>query len=413
MNEENQQKVIIVGGGFAGIRCALDLAKKNLPNKKIVLISNKTYFEYYPRIYRVVTGESPLEVCIPLEEIFKNKNVEIILDEITGVDLKQNTITGSSGSTYHYNEIVLALGSETVYFNIEGVKERSYGFKSINEALNLKKHLHKVFDIYLSSKKEDVVASLHIVVVGGGPSGVELVGELTRYMPHLANLHGIDNNFVTIDMIEASSRLVPTLPEGVSARIHNKLHSLGVNIFLNRSVEKEDIDQILTKDMSMKSNTLIWTAGSKTNHFYGMIPGLNLHRNGRVIIDEYLHAEGFENVYIIGDAANTKYAGLAQTAIYDGTYMANVIASKSANKKLPVYIPQKVSYAVPVGRRWAAVSMGPLQIYGLLGYLIREIADLKFFLSILPWNKALAINRNQTIGESCKTCQESLAKANN
>ncbi len=408
MNEENQQKIVIVGGGFAGIRCALDLARKKLPNKKIILISDKTHFEYYPRIYRVVTGESPLEVCIPLSEIFKNKEVEVIHDTVTLVDLAGNKVTGSSESVYHYNELVLALGSETVYFNIEGVKERSFGFKSINEALKLKKHLHKVFDVHLSSKKEDVVASLHIVVVGGGPSGVELVGELTNYMPHLAKLHSIDNNFVTIDIIEASSRLVPTLPEKVSARVYNRLHALGVNIFLNRAVEKEDIDKITMKDMSMKSNTLIWTAGSRTSHFYGLIAGLTLHRNGRVIVDEYLQADGHDNVYIIGDAANTKYAGLAQTAIYDGSYIAKVISKKAFKKKASKYVPKKVAYAVPVGRHWAAVSIGPLQVYSFLGWLVREIADLSFFLSILPWRQALMINRNQIISESCKTCRENI-----
>lgn len=125
---------------------------------------------------------------------------------------------------------MLALGSETVYFNIEGIKERSFGFKSINEALKLKKHLHKNFDVYLSATKEDLVASLHIVVVGGGPSGVELVGESIKYMKDLSSKHGIDNKFITIDLVEASSRLTPMLPEKVSEFLYNRLHSLGVNI---------------------------------------------------------------------------------------------------------------------------------------------------------------------------------------
>ncbi len=409
MNTENiEKKIVIVGGGFAGVRCTLDLAKKDLKNTKIILISDKTHFEYYPRIYRVVTGESPFQVCIPLSEIFKNMNVEIIKDEIVDVNLKDNKITGKTESVYSYDELVLALGSETVYFNIEGIKERSFGFKSINEALKLKKHLHKNFDVYLSATKEDLVASLHIVVVGGGPSGVELVGELIKYMKDLSKKHGIDNKFITIDLVEASSRLTPMLPEKVSEFLYNRLHSLGVNIFLNRSVVKEDVDQILMKDMSMKSNTLIWTAGSRTNHFYEKIQGLNLFRNGKVIVDEYLKPEGYTNVYIAGDAANTKYSGLAQTALYDGSYVADSISCKLRNKKMYKYIPNKVAYAVPVGTHWAAVSVGPFKFYGFFGWLVRELVDLKFFASILPIKKAFAIYRNQTICESCPTCTEGM-----
>ena len=125
-----EKRIVIIGGGFAGIRCALDLEKKHLKSTKIVLISDKTHFEYYPRIYRVVTGETPLQVCIPLSEIFKNKNVEIITDEIVDVNLSDQKLLGKTESIYLYDELVIALGSETVYFNIEGVKERSFGIIS-------------------------------------------------------------------------------------------------------------------------------------------------------------------------------------------------------------------------------------------------------------------------------------------
>ena len=403
-----KHRVVIVGGGFAGIRCALDLAKNKSKDVKVTLISNKKHFEYYPRIYRVVTGESPLEVCIPLSEIFLNKDVEVVQDEVVNVDLTNKKVTAKDGSVYMYDDIVLGLGSETVYFNIEGVKERSFGFKSINEALALKTHLHKMFDVYLSSTKEDLVSHLHIVIVGGGPSGVELAGELTKYMAHLAHKHNIDNNFVTIDIVEASPRLVSALPEDVSLHIYNHLHSIGVNIFLNRTVVKEDVDEITMKDMSLKSNTLIWTAGSRTNHFYEFIKGLTLHRSGRVLVDDYLQADGFENVYIAGDSAFTKYAGLAQTALYDGTYIAKTILKKLSGEKIKKYVPSKVAYAVPAGKHWAAVSIGPIKIYGFFGWVIRELVDMRFFLTILPFYKAFRLFRHHALCESCTTCEENI-----
>ena len=407
MNEEDKKNIVIVGGGFTGIRCALDLAKKNISGVKITLISNKQHFEYYPRIYRAVTGESPAEVCICLSHIFENKNIDLIIDDVTDVDTEKKIVFGKN-KNYKYDDLVLALGSQTVYFNIEGLEERAFGFKSIEEALKLKAHLHKMFDVYLSSNKEDLVNQLHIVVVGGGPSGVELAGKLVAYMRDIARKHTVDNNFVTIDLVEASTRLMPYLPEAISNRVYKRLHELGVNIFLNRTVVKNDIDEITMKDMSMKSNTLIWTAGSKTNSFYKKMKGLNFKDNNKVIVDEYMNVFGIDSLYIGGDAAFTKYSGLAQTAIYDGRFIACNLFRKYSGLRLKKYKPKNVAYDVPVGKHWAALAVGHFRMYGYLAWLARELIDIQFFLSILPFKKVMHIffsKRNSH--EMCENCSKS------
>lgn len=401
------KNIVIVGGGFAGIRCALDLSKKKIKNTRITLVSNKHHFEYYPRIYRAVVGESPLEVCIRLDDIFKNTKVNIVVDEVISLSHNTKEVVGKSGSVYNYDELILAFGSETVYFGIPGLEKQAYGFKSIGEALKLKKHLHEMFDVYLSSKKEDVIAQLHIVVVGGGPSGIELSGELVGYMKKLARSHGIDNKFVTIDLVESSPRLAPMLPPSVSDRLYDRLHKLGVNVFLNRTVVKEDVDEIVMKDMSLKSNTLVWTAGSRANHVYSKLVGLVLNKAGRVVVGEHLNAIGVENVYILGDGAVTPYSGMAQTALYDGSYIADFFYRKYNNKKLLSYKPKKVAYAVPVGPRWAAVSVGPFKFYGFFAWILRQFIDLQFFLSILPLQSSLqAFFASKHNVETCPTCSE-------
>src|SRR3989344_8759292 len=116
-------KIIIIGGGFGGVRTALDLEAQKLSNTRIILISDKPHFEYYPTLYRVVTGSNPLEVCIPYREIFQNKELEIIEDTIEDVDLQTKTLTGKTGSYYRFDYLVLALGSETAYFDISGLAE--------------------------------------------------------------------------------------------------------------------------------------------------------------------------------------------------------------------------------------------------------------------------------------------------
>lgn len=410
MKGKEMKNVVIVGGGFTGIKCALELEKKKLPNVKVTLISNKQHFEYYPRIYRAVTGNSPLEVCICLSEMLAGKNINFLIDEITDVDLEKKTVLGLKKS-YKYDDLVLALGSETVYFGIEGLEERAFGFKSIGEALNLKKHLHKMFDIYLSSNKEDLVSQLHLVIVGGGPSGVELAGKLVPYMKSIAHKHAVDNSFVTIDIVESSSRLLPYLPEKISKKVQNRLHKLGINIFLNRTVVRNDVNEITMKDMSLKSNTLIWTAGSRTNAFYKKIPGLNFHNNNKVIVDEYLNVFDIDNLYIGGDAAFTKYSGFAQTAIRDGVFIARNLARKYKGYHQKKYKPKRVGFAVPVGRGWAAIGVGNFYIFGFIGSIIREAIDIHFFLTVLSLKKVFHIffsRRNQN--ELCENCANFLKK---
>src|SRR2546428_136764 len=121
-----EKRIVIVGGGFGGIRATLDLAKKSPAGVKIILISDKNHFEYYPALYKIATGKSPIEVCIPLSEVFKNKNVEIIQDKITAVDSVKKILKGESGSNYSFDFLSLALGSETAFFNVPGLQELSF-----------------------------------------------------------------------------------------------------------------------------------------------------------------------------------------------------------------------------------------------------------------------------------------------
>jgi len=407
MDLSNIKKIVIVGGGFGGIYAALDLAKKKLPNTKITLISDEPHFEYHAALYRVVTGHSPLEVCIPLREIFEGKKIEVLEDDIVEVNLVEKLLRGSSRSRYSFDYLVLALGSETIYFNIPGLKEYSFGFKSIVEALKLKKHLHDLFQACTISAEdqEEDVCRMHLVVVGGGASGVELAGELAVYTRKLAKKHRVDPSLITIDLIEAAPRLLPVLPEDVSERVKNRLHALGVNIFLNRTVTEQEIEEVHLKDMEVKTKTVIWTAGVKPHRLYSKIQGLELDKRGRVVVDEFLQAKGFSNVFVIGDAAATLYTGMAQTAIRDGSFTEEIIAKSISGMSAIPYQPKKPFYAIPIGPGWATVLIGQLRIYGRVGWFIRRLLDLRFFLSILPFPKAiLAFRSGKTLCESCKIC---------
>ncbi len=393
--------ILIVGGGFGGVSAAKALAKKNLPDVSIRLVDPKSYFEYHAALYRFVTGRSPMEVCIPYRDIFAGTPVDIVTDRIESIDLAAKKASGSSGSEYRYDYLILAIGCETSYFGIPGIQELAYGLKSANEAVRLKNHISDVFRNAPGALPDDKNPLLHLVIVGGGASGVELAGELGGYTANIAKKSGVDPSLVTIDIIEGSSRLLPQLSASVSEKVEKRLRTLGVNIFLNRLVQKEDVRQVYLKDMQMKTKTVVWTAGTGGCSLLKSIAGLSTDKRCRIEVDEQLRAHGHKDVFVLGDAAATKYSGMAQTALRDGAFAANVIEADIQNRSLPVYEPVAPEYAVPVGPKWAAVSVGRMQFFGRIGWILRRSADFKVFLALLPLRKAIAAFRagHTTIGD--------------
>ncbi len=399
------KKILIVGGGFGGVRAALDLSKKKLPNVQITLVSDKHHFEYTPALYKLATGRSPLETCIPLAEIFHDTSVEIIVDTIAGGSLPEKTIIGGSGARYKYDYLILALGSESSYFGISGVAENSYTLKTVQSALKLKRHLHELFDSHSGLSKGELMSQFQFVVVGGGPAGVELAGEIGIYAHELAKKHEVPAKLVTIDILQAAPRLLPTMPESVSKHVMRRLDKLGVNIIVGRSVVSEDEKGVYLKDIQLNAKTIIWTAGVKPSHVYTQITGLTLDKGGKIIVDEHMHVTGMKDEFVLGDSASTPFAGTAQTAIYDGHYVCETISAHILGETLPQYKPRRTPYVIPVGPNWAVFTYKNITLSGRIFWWLRELIDFRFFLSILPFEKAYIVWREGGIlCESCPTC---------
>ncbi|MEN9582726.1 MAG: hypothetical protein RL641_680 [Candidatus Parcubacteria bacterium] len=391
MSPKKQHKkpsVIIVGGGFAGTALARKLADESTVN--ITLISDKSYFEYYPAFYRVVTGAAPIEVCVPLSDLVP-KDVDIVIDRAVAVDLAKKEIKGEKGQVYTADYIVLALGSQTSYFNLPGIPEHSFGFKSIGEATELKDHIKNLFIGKVNHDASAMVSNFQIVIVGGGPSGVELAGDLTAYMRKLAKKYAVDPSFITIDIIDRGNRLIGATHPDASEAALKRLRSLGVNVFLNREVMAEDVETILIGDMDLKTKTVIWTAGTTINALYSKIEGLQMTERRRVLVDDYMEVPNFEDVYIAGDAAGTKYSGLAQTAMHDAKFVANDILRKLQKRSRRKYKVKEIEYIIPIGHNWALMSLGKIHIFGWFAYFARQTVDFLYFATILPPKKTFEL----------------------
>lgn len=392
-----KKTILIVGGGFGGVRCALDLARANLPEEeaRIVLLSDKPHFEYTPSLYKVATGCSPLEVCIPLREIFSRLPVEVCTETVSAVNLSEKELAGASGLLYRYDFLVLALGSETTFFGIDGLEAAALTFKTLTDALRLNWHLVELFQkVRAVFAIDQTVPASQIVVIGGGYSGVELASAIAEYRESAARRSGFDPSLITINLIEACPRILGTVSKRIAIRIIARLNRLGVNIITDRRITKEDIESADFFPGTVSAKTLIWTAGICPNALYRRIDGFSFDKSGRVIIDRFLQAKGRRDVFVIGDGAATRWSGMAQTALYDGRYVARVIRSLLEGRRPSVYRGSKPVSVIPVGEGWAAAIFPWATLYGFLGWFLREAADLRFFLSVLSPLRALRVWRS-------------------
>ncbi len=376
--------IVIVGGGFGGVKAALELAKD--AKNQVTLISDKPDFQYYPALYGAATGRSHLESWVPIRQILDGrKNITFQLDAVTKIDSKAKKATGKSGTDYGYDKCILALGSVTTYFGIEGLDTYAFGIKSLEEIQRLKRHLYQ--DI-----AERHMVDRHYVVVGAGPTGVELAAALGSYLRYLCKCHDVSETKIQIDLIEAAPRVLPRMSEKVSARVKKRLEQLGVNVMLDKAVERETADEIMVSGQPIKSQTVIWTSGVANHPFYKENAAeFTLAPRGKVEVDEYMRAS--EDVYVIGDNAATPYSGLAQTALHDAIFVAKNIRREARCQQPKKYKAVMPPVVVPVGNNWAVFEWKGLRLYGWLASLLRRAADFIGYHDILPLGQALGVWR--------------------
>jgi NADH dehydrogenase len=389
-----KQHIVVVGGGFGGVKTALELSKQ-AEDYTVTLVSDRPDFWYYPTLYQTATGGSRNQSSIPLKELFEDKKVKFVHGTAKTLDRTAKTVTLADGKALQYDKLVLALGVVTNYFGIPGLQEFSYGIKSIAEAEELKQHLHKQL---IDERKPD----LNYVVVGGGPTGIELAGNLGGYIRSIMKKHGIRDRKVHIDLVEAAPRLMPRMPKKVSRTIARRLRKLGVRLYLGKTVEGQTADALTVSGKPITSHTVIWTAGV-ANHPFFSENGFVLSPRKKVVVDEFLRAE--KDIFVVGDNAETSYSGMAQTAVYDAEFVTHNLGKEAEDEPKLAYRPKKPAYVTPAGPNWAAVAWGKLYLYGWLGWFLREAGDVVGFSDIMPAPQALA-QWATTFEEEhlCQTC---------
>ncbi len=377
-------KVTVVGGGFGGVKAALELIEDE--NNDVTLITDKPDFQYYPALFSTATGYRHLQSWVPLGVIFAGKpNIRIVLDTIVKIDPEAKILTGKSGASYEYSKCIMSLGMVTTYFGIKGLDAYAYGIKSADEITRLKKHL-------FSDIAERRQLDKNYVIVGAGPTGVELAAALGVYIRRLCKRFKVRDHSLKIELIEAAPRILPRMSEKASRKVEKRLKALGVSVRTGKAVEAATEQNLVVSGKTIESKTVIWTSGVTNNPFFSNNKEhFNIAPNGRVEVDEYMRAG--KDLYVIGDNANTPYTGLAQTALHDAMFVARNLKRQQRHQKPKPYKAVKPPVVVPVGHGWALFEWHKLTISGRLASMLRRAADFVGYNDILPLGHALGVWR--------------------
>lgn len=371
-----KHKVLVVGGGFGGVKAAQELAKDY--SLQVTLLSDGSELRYYPTLYHTATGGSRVNSSIPYTTIFAGYNIKIVKGLAVKLDRQKQEIITDDNQSHKYDTLVLALGVVTNYFGIEGMDKYSYSIKSQAEAARFKKHIH---DQLSATHRPDP----NYIVIGAGPTGIELAGTLPEYVKHVMKRHGLPSRKVHVDLVEAAPRILPSFTPKVSRTVQRRLKKLGVKTYTDSTVTGLDANNLMIKNKPIRSHTVVWTAGVANNPFF-KDNDFVIANHGKVAVNTFLQTE--DNIFVIGDNANTPYSGLAQTALLDGEFVAHNIKRKVRGKRLKSYVARMPVSVIPAGKHWAVIVWGGLVISGWFGWLLREAADFVGFKHLETWPKA-------------------------
>lgn len=378
--------MVVVGGGFGGVKSALLLSGQ--AGFDVTLISDNTRFEYHGALYRSAVGRSPMEVVIPLKDIFEGTDVRIELDKAAYIDNQKKSLVSETGNIYKYDVLILALGNTVNYFNLKGMDIHAERMNDISSTIKLRKKLVEIFSV--KSKKPARVA-----IIGAGASGVELAGEVYGFAKLVAKRHGANLIKPKVMLIDGSDRILPLLSKKASDKTTKHLQKQGVQLHLNTRVESCEEGNVCLSVGNLGADVVVWTAGSKPVDFYQRNDHIfTIGRGGRVVVDDYLRSTGQKDIYVLGDNADTKYSGMAQTALWDAMFVVKNLVSQRSGKKMKPYRAKKPIYVVTAGQKWAVAEKGRSVVSGKRGWAVRRQADLAIFKNFQPYKEAIKTWRN-------------------
>ena len=402
--------VVVIGGGFGGLKF---LQRARSSKIQFTLIDKQNHHLFQPLLYQVATAVlSPANIAFPIRRMFKNfKNVKVILDEATDINREDKTVTISSGEKIKYDQLVVSTGSRHSYFGNDGWSEYSNGLKGINDALQIRERLLRAFEKAENEKNiEKRNKYLNFVVVGGGPTGVEMAGSIAEiaYKNMKEEFRNFKSSDANVYLIEATEKILPMYSDRLSGKAEKYLIDFGVQVRTNEKVIKIENDLVVTDKESIETDNVMWAAGNEASP---RIKKLNTKTDseGRAIVDPDCSIKEDGNVVVIGDAANYKnknnstLPGIAPVAIQQGKYLAKIIKNKTLKQDRKPFKYYDKGMMATVGRYKAIGKIGNIEISGFIAWLFWSAIHILYLIGyrskilvVIEWIFSYLFNKKGT-----------------
>jgi len=423
---------VIIGGGFGGLYAAHSLRRAPV---NVTLIDKRNFHLFQPLLYQVATGAlSPANIAAPLRAILRrNRNTEVILGEVVDVLAHEKTVQLRDGKTVTYDSLIVATGSSHHYFGNENWKTLAPGLKTIEDATEIRARILMAFET--AEKESDAGRRrdlLRFVVIGGGPTGVEMAGALAEIARNTlrGNFRRIDPAEADVVVIEAADRILGAYQVEVSDKARRALEELGVRVLTGAMVKdvRPGAVQIETRGRSetVAAGTVIWSAGVKGSALGSVLAqrtGAPIDKAGRVLVEPDCTVPGHPEIFVIGDLAHLEGSdgkplpGVAQVAMQQGKYAAGAIVASLQGGRLPPFRYRDYGSMAVIGRRRAVAVIGRLKLSGYLAWLTWLFVHLMYIvqfsnrvLVFVQWAYSyLTYNRSARLITNVDACRDGVS----
>jgi NADH dehydrogenase len=372
--------VVIIGAGFGGLAAVKKLIRAKPANTKITLIDQRNHHLFQPLLYQVATaGLSPAEIAVPIRSIIRAgaRGVDVLMQRVVEIHSTTREILFEDGQRVKYDQLILACGASHSYFGNDAWEEQAPGLKTLEQATEIRRRILEAFERAESTPDEAARRDfMTFVIVGGGPTGVELagsIGEISRQTLR-KDFSRIEPHSARIVLIEAGKRILPSFSPELSRRAMRDLEKLGVTVWTSMRVTNVTADGVELGDEKVRAKTVLWAAGVKASDV-GAKLGVPLDPQGRIEVDQDLRVKGFDNIFAIGDMArftDERYGvlpGLAPVAMQQGRWVArNVLRAIESQPLLPFRYIDKGQMAT-IGRKKAVSEFRGIRMTGIFAWL--------------------------------------------
>jgi NADH dehydrogenase len=396
----NTKHIVIIGAGFAGVQAAINLSKNLGYKTKITLVDKRDYHLFTSNLYEVAAAEEELttikglkkSITLPLREIFKTAKVNFVQKEVVKILPDQKKIQLSQGEL-KYDYLVLALGSQSNFFNIKGAEENSLTLKNLPDGLRIRNKFESEVQAHQMDANKKV---LRVVVAGGGYTGLELAAELKGLADLLALKYSYPREKIEIQVIEANNKLVAGFDDRLSVDSYNRLMELQIKVSISARIMEVDRNFIfLMSGEKIAYDILVWTTGVKASPIESSVE-LKLDQRGGILTNEFLQLVDYPEIFAVGDGAfitdqqKKPVPPTAQDASHEGKYISYALAYILKNQKpLRPYVPKKHGFIVVLGGKWAIMSYNGIYLTGFIAWCVGQLAHLRYYASVVGWFRAV------------------------